>query len=828
MEDKQIIDLYWERSEDAIKETERKYGWYCTYIANHILENIEEATVCVKESYESLWETIPPHRPQNLKAYLCKVTRNYALQMMYPEFFEQEVNLFDIELVIYDFLKGLEPEQRKLLVARYWYLSSVSEIAMQYKMSERKVEKTVQSLRQKLDGMLEEKNIHLKKDEDLLFAMTEIEDRYLEEAAPIQVEYSVTSNELQGSKGMMQQVWKKYQIPIMACTLFLIFVLFVWPKNPMMENPYESGSEEGYFDSGTGLGSDKITIDAGLEELVQLLDGDIMSAEDFDKLAEKLPWKEERNIAALPIYKNLSYTEALGATVYLDEGALWTMVEDIAKKLEMEIIESRYTSVTYENSIAATGIVATTNLGTIEVNGRGEVYVSFTDGVTLPPGYELSSEASKTNADKNVDFLLSYYWDVIGIDDLTPDSYATYDLEGNRQMNHRAVGTRNDSYDVESYYFNQVYFYHDNQGKLTGFRFGDCRIATENLGFYPLITVEEAKVLLKEGKYDTHAWAPFVYDEANIRRIELMYRTSRSDEYYQPYYCFYFLLEDGVTYGKFYVPAAHGVELFETPPEPAIKILDLRDYEKMASDFVYYSDGKYYTIEDGEITEKERNEMLVYPTKGQVEVDHTPDGATYYFYYGDSKCLNLNEVMAGKSYNNLGALYLDGKILIISIEYVGGSQINLLTTCYVYSEEDDSLTQTMDPVASEYSDDGSMDLIFYGSQYGIMGNVGENVKIVDALNGTIIDTGIPCDDICFVSNAGDDYFAFVFDGKGIAILEKSSGQIIKLTTDKINCAINNIAYKDDLLYIETWYNGPLVFVISDFEEIIEAEDLLQE
>lgn len=731
MEDKQIIELYWERSEDAIKETESKYGWLCTNIANHILENTEEAELCVKESMELLWETIPPHRPQNLKAYLCKVTRNHALQMKYPEFLKHEVNLFDAELVIYDFLKGLEPEQRKLFVARYWYLSSVSEIAMQYKISEGKVDKIIKSLRQKLDGMLEEKNIHLHNEEDLLFAMTEIEDHYLEEAAPIQGERNVGSDEVQDSKSMIQKVWKKYQISIMACTLFLIFVLFVWPKNPIQENPYESGSEDGNFDSGTGLGPDKITIDAGLEGLVQILDGDTMSVEDFDKLAEKLPWKEERNIVALPIYKNLSYTEALGATVYLDEGALWTMAEDIATKLEMEIIESRYTSVTDEDNVVATGIVATTNLGAIEVNGRGEVYVSFTDGVTLPPGYELSSEASKTNADKNVDFLISYYWDVIGIDDLTPDSYATYDLEGNRQMNHRAVGTRNGSFDVEAYYFNQVYFYHDEQGKLTGFRFGDCRIATENLGFYPLITLEEAKVLLQEGKYDTHVWAPFVYDEANIRRIELMYQKNKSDEYYQPYYCYYILLEDQETYGKFYVPAAQGVELFEAPPEPAIKILDLRGYEKMAGDFVYYSDGKYYTVEDGEISEKDRN-------------------------------------------------------------------------------------------------DGSMDLTFYGSQYGIMGNAGENVKIVDALNGTIIDTGISCDDLYFVSNAGDDYFAFVFDGKRIAILEKSSGQIIKLTTDKINCAINTIAYKDDLLYIETWYNGPLVFVISDFEEIQEAEDLLLE
>ena len=818
MEDKQIIELYWERSEDAIKETERKYGWYCTYIASHILENIEEATVCVKEGYESLWDTIPPHRPQNLKAYLCKVTRNHALQMKYPEFLEQEVDLFDAELVIYDFLKGLKPEQRKLFVARYWYLSLVSEIAMQYKMSEGKVEKTVQSLRQKLDGMLEEKNIHLQKEEDLLFAMTEIEDCYLEEAVPIQVERSVASNEIQDSKNMIQQIWKKYQISIMACALFLIFVLFVWPKNPIQENPYESGSENGYFDSGTGIGGDKITIDTGLEGLVQVLGDDIMSAEDFDKLAEKLPWSEGRANAALPIYKNLSYTGALGEAVYLDEGILWTMAEEIATKLEMEIIGSRYTSVTDEDNVVATGIVATTDLGTIEVNGRGQVYVSFTDGVTLPPGYELSSEASKTNADKNVDFLISYYWDVIGMDDLTPDSYATYDLEGNRQMNHRAVGTRNGSFDVESYYFNQVYFYHDEQGKLTGFRFGDCRVATENLGFYPLITVEEAKVLLQEGKYDTHAWAPFVYDEANIRRIELMYRTSRSDEYYQPYYCFYMLLEDGVTYGKFYVPAAQGVQLYEAPPEPEIKIWDMSDYVKKASEFVYYKDGKYYTVGAGKVIEGDQNELLAYKSTGQVEVEHLgTEGAVTYFYYGDSEVLNLDEVMAGKNYSSLGAMYIDGKVLILSVEYINNTSYDMATTCYLYSLEDGSLIQTIESTPSRVNEWGEMGLIFHGDQYATNVNSDRNVEIVDAITGSRYSTGIYYQDVSSIRSAGEQHLAIVCTNGEIAIVEKTSGQIIKKSKFKVNFDVNGILYKDDLLYVETWTGGYYVFVISEFE-----------
>lgn len=818
MEDKQIIELYWERSRDAIHKTEEKYGQYASYIVYHILQDEAETEHCTKDSYEMLWETIPPYRPQNLKAYLCKVTRNHALQMKYPEFIEQGVNLFDAELVIYDFLKGLEQEQRKLFVARYWYLSSVSEIAMQYKMSEAKVDKIVLSLRQKLDGVLEEKNIHLKKDEDLLFAMTEIEDRYLEEAAPIQGERNVGSDEVQDSKSMIQKVWKKYQISIMACTLFLIFVLFVWPKNPIQENPYESGSENGYFDSGTGIGGDKITIDIGLEDIVQVLDGDIMSAEDFDKLAEKLPWKEDRDIAALPIYKNLSYTGALGAPVYLDEGDLWTIVENIAAKLEMEIIGSSYTSVADENSIAATGIIATTNWGTIEVNGRGEVYVSFTDGVTLPPSYELSSEASKTNADKNVDFLISYYWDVIGSDDLTPDSYATYDLEGNRQMNHRAVGTRNSSYDIESYYFNQVYFYHNDQGKLTGIRFGDCRIAAESLGFYPLITLQEAKTLLKEGKYDTNAWADFVYDEANIRRIELLYQTNKTNEYYQPYYCFYMLLEDRGTYGKFYVPAAQGVQLYEAPPEPEIKIWDMSDYEKKASEFVYYKDGKYYTVGAGKVIEGDQNELLAYKSTGHVEVEHLgTEGAVTYFYYGDSEALNLDEVMAGKNYSSLGAMYIDGKVLILSVEYINNTSYDMATTCYLYSLEDGSLIQTIESTPSRVNEWGEMGLIFHGDQYATNVNSDRNVEIVDAITGSRYSTGIYYQDVSSIRSAGEQHLAIVCTNGEIAIVEKTSGQIIKKSKFKVNFDINGILYKDDLLYVETWTGGYYVFVISEFE-----------
>ena len=81
MEDKQIVELFWNRLENAIEETSRKYGRYCHTIANHILRNKEDAEECVNESYWKLWNTIPSQRPQSLKAYLGRITRNLALHM---------------------------------------------------------------------------------------------------------------------------------------------------------------------------------------------------------------------------------------------------------------------------------------------------------------------------------------------------------------------------------------------------------------------------------------------------------------------------------------------------------------------------------------------------------------------------------------------------------------------------------------------------------------------------------------------------------------------------------------------------------------------------
>ena len=161
MEDSQIIALYWDRSEKAIAETARKYGKYCLTIARNILNNDEDAEECVSDAYLRLWNAIPPMRPNRLQTYLGRIVRNLSLNkqeeasaekrgagqipLILDELAEcipadpREDTVTDsilIKDVLDRFLDTLTPEARKVFVRRYWYMSSLKEIAQEYGISE--------------------------------------------------------------------------------------------------------------------------------------------------------------------------------------------------------------------------------------------------------------------------------------------------------------------------------------------------------------------------------------------------------------------------------------------------------------------------------------------------------------------------------------------------------------------------------------------------------------------------------------------------------------------------------------------------------------------
>lgn len=186
MDDKQIIDLYWARSENAISETADKYGKYCHYIAYNILFNDEDSEECVNDTYLKAWGVIPPQRPNRLSTFLGKITRNLALDRYKYNSREKRGNgqmplvLDEIaecvsaadntehiidDMVLVDcfnrFLAALPTETRNIFMRRYWFLSSIKEIAADFSISESKTKMTLLRARNELKQLLMKEGIEL-------------------------------------------------------------------------------------------------------------------------------------------------------------------------------------------------------------------------------------------------------------------------------------------------------------------------------------------------------------------------------------------------------------------------------------------------------------------------------------------------------------------------------------------------------------------------------------------------------------------------------------------------------------------------------------------
>ena len=184
MEDTQIIDLYFARSEDAISETAGKYGDYCQCIAMNILENKEDAEESVCDTWLSAWNHIPPSRPNVLSAFLGRITRNLSIDRWrqrqafrrgsgrFPLALEElkdcvsgEVSLEEKAIrretlaAIERFLSGLSPVERSVFVCRYWYLDTSREIAEKSGFSQGKVRTMLRRLRLRLDAFLKKEGL---------------------------------------------------------------------------------------------------------------------------------------------------------------------------------------------------------------------------------------------------------------------------------------------------------------------------------------------------------------------------------------------------------------------------------------------------------------------------------------------------------------------------------------------------------------------------------------------------------------------------------------------------------------------------------------------
>lgn len=184
MEDEQIIELYLERNEDAIYETDLRYGMRLYMLAKSILDNHEDAQECRNDTYMKTWNSIPPASPRFFFAWLAKICRNLALDrldwrnakkrnMQLVALTEElevciaspddEIRLTDQEIsaAVSSFLWKLPKKKRQIFVCRYWHMHTNKAIALRFGMSETAVETELYRIRKKLREYLEKEGIQL-------------------------------------------------------------------------------------------------------------------------------------------------------------------------------------------------------------------------------------------------------------------------------------------------------------------------------------------------------------------------------------------------------------------------------------------------------------------------------------------------------------------------------------------------------------------------------------------------------------------------------------------------------------------------------------------
>lgn len=184
MEDAKILDLYFARDEDAIRETDTVYGKRLHTLAKNILQNREDAEESVNDTYAEVWKSIPPRRPKYFFAFLASICRHLSLNRVdwkqaakrraqvvplteemencIPDAaHERQMEAKELGKLLDLFLESLPKDSRLIFLRRYWYVDSVPEIAARYGMTESKVKMQLSRTKEKLRLFLEQEGIYV-------------------------------------------------------------------------------------------------------------------------------------------------------------------------------------------------------------------------------------------------------------------------------------------------------------------------------------------------------------------------------------------------------------------------------------------------------------------------------------------------------------------------------------------------------------------------------------------------------------------------------------------------------------------------------------------
>lgn len=181
MEDSQIIELYFTRNQQALTETQTKYGVYCNAVARNILSDVRDVEEALNQTWFEAWRSIPPEKPRILSAFLGGITRNISLnivrshsaqkrnadfvqsfnelEMISTENVEDEICTKQLAQSINEFVGGLPEIQRKVFVCRYWYFDSIEEIGERFGYSKGKVKSMLYRIRRNLEKYLKQEEL---------------------------------------------------------------------------------------------------------------------------------------------------------------------------------------------------------------------------------------------------------------------------------------------------------------------------------------------------------------------------------------------------------------------------------------------------------------------------------------------------------------------------------------------------------------------------------------------------------------------------------------------------------------------------------------------
>lgn len=186
MQDDEIVQLLWERQEEGIAQLQAKYKRYCGAIARRIVANTEDVEECINDTWLRAWNSIPPHRPENLAGYLAKIVRNLALNAYKKQHRKkrggdvvtvaleelsdcltdgkdtlEELEKQELSDLIAKYLRGKSREQQAIFIKRYFYLMEIRELAGDLQMKENTIKSILFRMRKELKVYLEGEGVYI-------------------------------------------------------------------------------------------------------------------------------------------------------------------------------------------------------------------------------------------------------------------------------------------------------------------------------------------------------------------------------------------------------------------------------------------------------------------------------------------------------------------------------------------------------------------------------------------------------------------------------------------------------------------------------------------